>query len=161
MLLILISQCQTKRVERNLSFDGFWTCSVFPDHWRIDTSSTNCCVKCIQLMSVMCGRFLARSAIIGASSKRLRNRPERKHWFRWTGACRATFVMLKKWLTSAPIMASPRDEGQFVLDTLLSLRLVLYVLSQMQPDQDQQQDVKIIAWGQSNHAAEISETFLV
>ena len=42
-------------------------------------------------------------------------------------------------------MASPRDEGQFVLDTLLSLRLVLYVLSQMQPDQDQQQDVKIIA----------------
>ena len=53
MLLILISQCQTKRVERNLSFDGFWTCSVFPDHWRIDTSSTNCCVKCIQLMIAM------------------------------------------------------------------------------------------------------------
>ena len=35
MLLILIGQCQTKHIERNLSFDGFWTCSVLPDHWRL------------------------------------------------------------------------------------------------------------------------------
>ena len=34
MLLILIGQCQTKHIERNLNFDGFWTCSVLPDHWR-------------------------------------------------------------------------------------------------------------------------------
>ena len=35
MLLILIGQCKTKHIERNLSFDGFWICSVIPDHWRI------------------------------------------------------------------------------------------------------------------------------
>ena len=34
MLLTLISQCQTKHIERNLSFGEFWTCSVLPDHWR-------------------------------------------------------------------------------------------------------------------------------
>ena len=34
MLLILISQYQAKHIERNLSFGGFWTCSVLPDHWR-------------------------------------------------------------------------------------------------------------------------------
>ena len=34
MLLILIGQCQTIHIERNLSFDRFWTCSVLPDHWR-------------------------------------------------------------------------------------------------------------------------------
>ena len=34
MLLVLIGQCQTKHIERNLSFDGFWTRSVLPDHWR-------------------------------------------------------------------------------------------------------------------------------
>ena len=34
MLLTLIGQCQRKQIERNISFDGFWTCSVLPDHWR-------------------------------------------------------------------------------------------------------------------------------
>ena len=33
MLLILVGQCQAKHIERNLSFDGIWTCSVLPDHW--------------------------------------------------------------------------------------------------------------------------------
>ena len=40
MLLILISQCQTKHIERILSCDGFWTCSVLPDHWRGAQAST-------------------------------------------------------------------------------------------------------------------------
>ena len=46
MHLMLIGQCQTKHIERNLSFDGFWTCSVLPDHWRlvqvsIDSNTNN------------------------------------------------------------------------------------------------------------------------
>src|SRR5260221_5894826 len=52
--------------------------------------------------------------------------------FRWTEECQKSFEGLKNRLTSAPIMAFPRDEGLYTLDTDASDQTLGGVLSQNQ-----------------------------
>ena len=52
--------------------------------------------------------------------------------FEWTEECQQSFDELKKRLTAAPIVALPRDEGDFRLDTDASGWSMGAVLSQIQ-----------------------------
>ncbi len=52
--------------------------------------------------------------------------------FEWTAACQEAFEELKSRLVSSPILAYPRDEGQYVLDTDASAYAMGAVLSQVQ-----------------------------
>ena len=54
--------------------------------------------------------------------------------FIWTEACEEAFVELKKRLTSAPVLASPTDHGQYILDTDASDFALGAVLQQKQDD---------------------------
>ena len=55
-----------------------------------------------------------------------KNRP-----FQWDPACLDVFDTLKDGLTEAPVLALPRDEGLFVLDTDASIVAVGVVLFQV------------------------------
>ena len=57
---------------------------------------------------------------------------EQNRKFAWTDESEAAFVNLKKALTSPPVLAYPRREGRFVLDTDASDSGIGAVLSQMQ-----------------------------
>ena len=52
--------------------------------------------------------------------------------FQWTKACQDSFDQLKELLVSSPVLAYPKEEGQFVLDTDASDTGIGAVLSQMQ-----------------------------
>ena len=52
--------------------------------------------------------------------------------FRWTEECEAAFQMLKRALTSPPILAYPDDDGNFILETDASGFGIGAVLSQIQ-----------------------------
>ena len=52
--------------------------------------------------------------------------------FRWTDDCERAFKALKEALTSPPILAYPKDEGNFILDTDASGEGLGAVLSQVQ-----------------------------
>ena len=52
--------------------------------------------------------------------------------FQWSDECEKAFVELKTALTSPPLLAMPRDDDQFILDTDASDRSIGAVLSQMQ-----------------------------
>ena len=52
--------------------------------------------------------------------------------FRWTDDCERAFNALKEALTSPPILAYPKDEGNFILDTDASGEGLGAVLSQVQ-----------------------------
>ena len=62
--------------------------------------------------------------------------------FRWTPACQQAFDNLKLRLTTAPILAYPNKEDQFILDTDASDVAIGAVLSQRQGHQE-----KVIAYG--------------
>ena len=66
---------------------------------------------------------------------------KKTHRFQWTGACQAAFELLKKRLTTAPIIAHPQDEGQLMLDTDASAYAIGAVLSPMQPNKERQLEV--------------------
>ena len=63
--------------------------------------------------------------------------------FEWTSACEEAFERLKGWLVSSPILAYPKNEGLFILDTDASLYGSGAVLSQVQENGEE----KIIAYG--------------
>ena len=52
--------------------------------------------------------------------------------FNWTEACEQSFNNLKQALTGADVMAHPRDQGRFILDTDASVFAIGAVLSQEQ-----------------------------
>ena len=61
------------------------------------------------------------------------NRPtEKTSSFVWDGACEESFTNLKEALTSAHVLAYPRQAGQFILDTDSSGWAAEAVLSQVQ-----------------------------
>ena len=55
--------------------------------------------------------------------------------FQWTDECQLSFQRLKAALTSAPVLAYPRPEGQFTLDTDASGEAIGAVLSQSQDEE--------------------------
>lgn len=62
--------------------------------------------------------------------------------FIWSEACTASFEEVKNILTEAPVMAYPRDEGEYILDTDACDVSIGAVLSQIQDGQE-----KVIAYG--------------
>ena len=54
--------------------------------------------------------------------------------FRWSVECQQAFETLKRLLTSAPVLAYPRMEDPFVLETDASILGLGAILSQQQPD---------------------------
>ena len=56
--------------------------------------------------------------------------------FQWTHQCQTAFDTLKCKLTTAPILALPRDEGQYIMDTDASDHGIGAVLSQIQDGED-------------------------
>ena len=54
--------------------------------------------------------------------------------FFWTNECQEVFDELKRRLVSGPILALPKDEGMYVLDTDASDFDLGAVLSQQQPE---------------------------
>ena len=66
---------------------------------------------------------------------------EKEAKFIWDEACEASFNQLKEALVTAPVLAYPRPEGQFILDTDSSGWAVGAVLSQVQDNAE-----KVIAY---------------
>ena len=62
--------------------------------------------------------------------------------FDWTPACQEAFEQLKRALTGPEIMAYPKDEGEFILDTDASGTAIGAVLSQIQDGRE-----RVIAYG--------------
>ena len=62
--------------------------------------------------------------------------------FEWSLECQAAFQCLKEKLTTAPIIALPRDEGTFTLDTDASKYSIGAVLSQNQDGEE-----RVVAYG--------------
>ena len=56
--------------------------------------------------------------------------------FEWTTDCQQAFDCLKEKLTSAPILALPRDDCKYVLDTDASKTAIGAVLSQIQDGEE-------------------------
>jgi len=63
--------------------------------------------------------------------------------FLWTDACEQAFQELKARLTEPPVLVTPNDEGQYVLDTDASDFVLGAVLQQYQPDGT----LRVIAYG--------------
>ena len=62
--------------------------------------------------------------------------------FIWDKNCQSAFELLKKELTGAGLVAHPRDDGQFILDTDASAKTIGCVLSQVQDGKE-----RVIAYG--------------
>jgi transposase InsO family protein len=56
--------------------------------------------------------------------------------FVWTSSCQQAFNTLKNCLISAPVLAMPNDEGQYILDTDASNSSIGAILSQMQDGEE-------------------------
>lgn len=54
--------------------------------------------------------------------------------FKWDEECQQAFELLKKLLTTAPVLAYPRPDEPFVLETDASILGLGAILSQRQPD---------------------------
>ena len=69
--------------------------------------------------------------------------------FEWTDKCQAAFEELKKRLMTAPILAYPAEEGQYILDVDASAFAMGGVLSQVQDDKE-----RVIAYGSKSFSKE-------
>ena len=69
--------------------------------------------------------------------------------FKWTAECKTAFEKLKEARISDPVMAYPRDEGQYILDTVVLGYAIGAVLRQMQPDDAGELVEKVIFLRQS------------
>ena len=67
---------------------------------------------------------------------------EKNCQFEWTPDCQDAFETLKQKLMSSDVLAFPRDEGMFILDTDASGTGVGAVLSQLQWEESLQQEVE-------------------
>ena len=67
--------------------------------------------------------------------------------FEWTDVHEQAFETLRTAVTSAPVMAYPQKEGDWILDTDASAFAIGGVLSQMQPDENGELQEKVIAYG--------------
>ena len=77
----------------------------------------------------------------------LHNLTRKNTKFKWTSECEDAFETLKQCLISAPIMAYPRDEGKYILDTDASAYAIGGVLSQVQIDEKTgREEEKVIAY---------------
>ena len=84
-------------------------------------------------------RFIAHFSTVASP---LTNLTRKDVEFEWTSACERAFRRLKSSLLSAPILAYPRMEGQYILDTDASNTGIGAVLSQMQQGEE-----RVIAYG--------------
>jgi hypothetical protein len=84
-------------------------------------------------------RFIRGFADIAAPLHRLTQKSAK---FEWNQECDEAFGKLKEGLISAPVLAYPRAEGQFILDTDASNFAIGCVLSQEQDGEE-----KVIAYG--------------
>ena len=71
-------------------------------------------------------------------AKPLHRLTERMSRFDWTNECQAAFEELRHRLSTAPVMAHPNFELQFILDTDASSTGLGAVLSQVGPDGKEQ-----------------------
>ena len=70
---------------------------------------------------------------------------KRAKW-EWTDACEQAFQKLRKQLCEAPVLAYPRSEGQWILDTDASGYAIGAVLSQMQLQDDGTEVEKVVSY---------------
>ena len=66
----------------------------------------------------------------------LTNLTRKNQKFEWSTACQEAFDLLKKALTTSPILSYPRPEGKFILDTDASGTAIGAVLSQEQDGEE-------------------------
>ena len=92
-------------------------------------------------------KFIAGFATIASPLHELQRKNKT---FQWSDECQKAFNILKERLTSAPILAYPRGEGNFILDTDCSGVGMGAVLSQIQDGEE-----KVIAYG--SHALNRSQ----
>ena len=78
-------------------------------------------------------KFICRFADIAAPLYNLMRKQVR---FEWSAECQVAFDRLKEALVSSPVLAQPRHDGQFILDTDASMVGIGAVLSQMQDGQE-------------------------
>ena len=76
-------------------------------------------------------RFIKGFADIARPLHKLTEKTSR---YEWNDLCQQSFDVLKKALTSAPILSYPKPQGQFILDTDASHEAVGAVLSQVQDE---------------------------
>ena len=91
-------------------------------------------------------RFIHNFADIATPLHRLSSKNTK---FDWSSECQAAFEELKRRLTSAPILAYPAEEGQFILDTDASAFAMGGVLSQVHNDEEH-----VIAYGSKSFKKE-------
>ena len=84
-------------------------------------------------------RFIRAFAEVAAPLHRL---TEKKKEFVWTDECDSAFEKLKEALITAPVLAYPKEQGQFVLDTDASAFAIGGVLSQVHDGEE-----RVIAYG--------------
>lgn len=100
--------------------------------WR----STKKCQRDERIFGV--GKLLLRKFIAGfcRKVKPLVDLTRKNVKFYWTEECQQSFNNLKRALTGADVMAYPRDQGRFILDTDASDFAIGAVLSQEQNGQE-------------------------
>ena len=106
-------------------------------HWPTPTNVTE--LRSFLGLASYYRRFIHHFAEVAAPLYRLQ---EKGSTFRWTANCTDAFEMLKKKLTSAPILAFPRPSDTFILDTDASECGIGAVLSQRQEGIE-----RVIAYG--------------
>ena len=66
----------------------------------------------------------------------LHNLTRKEVKFEWTDKCQEAFEEIKKRMTASPVLAYPKSEGMFILDTDASKYASGAVLSQMQKNEE-------------------------
>ncbi len=99
--------------------------------WRQPASVTE--VRSFLGLASFYRRFIPGFVSIAAP---LTMRTENGAAFQWSDECCRAFAALKNQLTKAPVLAYPRSEGKFVLDTDVSGAGIGAVLSQVQDGQE-------------------------
>ena len=89
-------------------------------------------VKDVRKFVGLCSYYRRYAAGFANISKSLHQLTEKGRRFVWTAECDSAFEQLKQMLTSAPILACPSGDGQFILDTDASDHGIGCVFSQEQ-----------------------------
>lgn len=89
-------------------------------------------------------RFIPKFAGI---AEPLTNLQRKRVRFNWTSECQEAFETLRTCLVTSPVLAYPRDDGQYILDTDASEHSISGALSQMQLDENGEWVERMIANG--------------